>query len=115
MRLGSPRAVTSTMAQANPSPVASRKPYRYRGIDGWEPGSVQFREREAADAARNTLSADHRCSADAKAARFAVFCAAREAEPEGTVAAAGRVAGVTSKTAQAYERERKQQQRGGVA
>lgn len=115
MRLGTPRAVNSTIGQTSMIQPALDKPYRYKGRAGWTPSAVQFRERGEPETPRRGLSADNRCSAEAKAARFALFCEAREAEPEGSVAAAGRIAGVTSKTAQAYERERKQQQRGEVA
>ena len=105
MRLGAPRAVNSTIGQPNPSQVEDRKPYRYKGRDGWEPASVQFREREAPAANRVGLPADHRNSPAAKARRFALYCAARD-DGKG-VGEAARAAGIAAKTAQSYERERK--------
>ena len=102
MRLGSVRAVNSTLGHANPAHVTLTRPYRYRGIPGWTPGAPHLRETEAR---RPGPPPDAKNSTEAKAARFARFVAARE--DGARVGEAGRIAGVAAKTAQVYERERK--------
>ena len=87
------QATFTTMGQATNAHLTLARPYRWRGIPGWTPGDVRFRESEPGAA-----------SAEAKAARFARFTAARDRGAG--VAAAGRVAGVAPKTARAYEAKR---------
>ena len=106
MKLGAPRAVDSTIGRANPSQVTLTKPYRYRGIKGWEPGAPHLREAgPEPGTSGNGLPAEHRNSPESKAARFARFCAAMD---DGAgVREAGVAAGVAIKTAQRYNRARK--------
>ena len=111
MKLSAPRAVASTMAQANPAHVTLTRPYRWRKTPGWEPGAPHLRETAPR---RPGPAPDHPNSTEAKAARFAVFTAARDGGAG--VAEAGRAAGVQPKTARGYEQQRKaalpEQQRG---
>jgi hypothetical protein len=111
VKLSAPRAVASTMAQAGLSDPAFDRPYRWRKTPGWQPGAPHLRETEPR---RPGPAPDHPSSREAKAARFAVFTAARDGGDG--VTEAGRAAGVQPKTARTYEKERKaallEQQRG---
>ena len=90
-------ATYSTIGQQSPNHVTLSRPYRYQGIQDWEPGDARFRETEKAARALS--------NSEAKAVRMAAFTAAREGGA--TVLEAGRAAGVASKTARSYEAERK--------
>jgi hypothetical protein len=64
------RATSSTMGQANPSPLTLSKPYRRHRDPDWDPARVVFRE-----AGRARLSPQNRNSKEQRAERYRRFCA----------------------------------------
>lgn len=104
------KVISSTIGQANPSPVTLSGGYFWRGHRDWVPGHPDYREdipRSAANRSRNR-------SAEAKAERFREFTRLRE-EDGLSVTAAARALGIGSTAARQYETERKQGREAGDA
>ncbi len=91
------RVTAVTSGQANPSPLTLGKPYRWRQNPGWTPGDIRYADERLIGAPPRELP---------KSVKFAAFAAARD-EGKG-VTEAGEIAGVARKTAQRYERERRE-------
>ena len=100
-----PQVISSTMGQANESPLTERRPYRWRGRQGWpfDPAThderpVEHHNADAGNAARMT----------ARQERLAAFAKAlKDTLAEGlprprAVQEAGRRIGVQPKTARSY-------------
>jgi len=102
-----PDVVYSTMGQSGPSRLTLGKPYRWRGVEGWTGGDLRFSEPEPR---RPGPPPGTRNSAEDKARRFAVFCAA--IADGKSVLDAGIAAGIGAETAKKYDRERRKQQQG---
>jgi len=105
LRLGTPRAVSSTLGKENPSQVDGRPPYEWRGIKNWQPGDPRFAVRETLRPGPSTDSPSN--TAKAKAERLALFAAALARGAD--VLEAGAEAGVRARTARRYEQQLKTQ------
>lgn len=88
-------AVSSTMGNADPRPV---RPYRWRGIPGWDPALADVRPGPPGGDRKGGCSLEVRSRSAARQARFAQLRA------EGmTVKEAGQAIGVAWSTAKNYE------------
>jgi hypothetical protein len=111
------RATSAGIGQANPSHVDGRKPYRWRGNPGWEPGDPRFRE----DALIGRSGAQ--ASTALRQQRLVRFAAALAElgepdparAPNPAVIEAGRRVGVGGKTAIGYRTALRKQQQGATS
>ena len=104
------RVISTTMGVSTPASIAEGTGYyTYKGDPNWIPGARRDDDEWAARG--HGPGPSHRNSAEEKAKRFEVFCAAREEDPQPSVTEAGRRAGIAAKTAHRYEQERKDKQR----
>ncbi len=104
MRRAVPDVIHSTMGQANPGHLTQGKFYKFQGDPEWVPNDPRYREPETRRPGPPPGSPN---STEAKAGRFAAFCAARESGA--SVLDAGTAAGIAVKTARKYEQERRRQ------
>ena len=105
MRRTVPDVIHSTMGQANPGHLTEGKFYKFQRDPEWVPNDPRYREPETARRPGPPPGSVN--SPEAKAERFARFCAARAEDKSLTAAAIA--AGVAIKTARKYEAERRQQ------
>ena len=104
MRRAVPDVVMTTMGQANPSQVTLSKPYRWRGVKGWTPGDVRFRE-ETRPGPGGAANATRR---HARLERFAAILTHLADGPgdatDADIREAGKAVGVGEKTAREYRK-----------
>lgn len=106
----------STMGQQNPSQVTLSKPYRWQGIEDWEPGDPRFRETVPASRTLGGMARTY--GREQRVARFADALAkaghqAGQDVPLKAVIEAGASVGVGEKTARSYLSQIRKRQPGG--
>ena len=98
------KVAMSTAGSVTPGYADQRRPYRWRGVPGWTPGDVRFRE-ENLPGPGGAANASRR---HARLERFAVILTHLADGPEDATDAdireAGKAVGVGEKTAREYRR-----------